>query len=867
VIRRRSLVALCVPALVLLVGGAQAAKNDVSLISRAAGAAGAKGNNDSFDSTISGDGRLVAFTSFASNLHSDDGDAKADVFVRDAQTGATALVSRATGAAGAKGINASGAPAISGDGRFVAFDSESQNLSPDDGDAISDVFVRDLQTNTTTLVSRATGATGQKGNNVSLTPAISTDGRFVAFYSNASLSADDGDSESDVYVRDLQANTTTLVSRATGVAGVKGNSFSWQPAISSDGRFVAFTSGASNLSAADGEGLDDVFVRDLQTNTTTLVSRADGAGGANSNGLSMEPAISSDGRFVVFTSNAANLGPGDGTYQVFVRDLQASTTTLVSRASGATGGVGNGASDQAAISADGQMVAFRSAASNLHADDGDLVKDVFVRDRQANATTLVSRAAGTTGIKGNGDSDAPALSGDAHFVTFASHAWTLHPDDGDGWKDVFRREIFGNVQPNATADAYLTNQNTPLTVPAPGVLTNDTDADGDPLSAQLVSGPGHGTLALNANGSFTYTPTSGYHGPDSFSYRASDGSLTSNTAPVAIDVDARPSATADVYRAAMFNNLNVAAPGVLTNDTDADGDPLNAVLVSGPAHATLFFLLADGSFAYTPQTTYQSSDSFTYKASDGRLDSNTVTVTITINALPTAVKDDYTTAENTPLTVAAPGVLANDTDADGDALSALLVAETDHGTVALSADGSFLYTPASGYEGSDSFWYRASDGSNGSDLVTATITITPDPSPPPPPPPEPPQPPPPPPPAPPPPAPPPPPPPPAPTVKPRCLGLPATIVGTAGRDVLHGTKRADVIVALGGNDLVRGLGAGDRVCAGAGSDRVEGGAGNDRLYGEAGNDLLLGGPGKDRLYGGPGKDRMNGGPGRDRSLP
>ena len=758
-LRRPAFAALSlVVALALHAGGAQAAKDDVGLISRAAGAAGVKGNNASRDSTISGDGRLVAFTSLASNLHADDGDAKADVFVRDTQTGATTLVSRATGVAGAKGVNDSGAPAISGDGRFVAFDSHSQNLSPSDGDAVSDVFVRDLQTNTTTLVSRATGATGQKGDTVSLTPAISSDGRFVAFYSNASLSADDGDSESDVYVRDLQTNTTTLVSRAGGAAGVKGNSFSWQPAISGNGRFVAFTSGASNLSSDDGEGMDDVFVRDLQTSTTTLVSRADGSGGANSDGLSMGPAISSDGRYVAFTSNAANLGPGLGarTYQVFVRDVQAGTSTVVSRASGATGAFGDGPSDQPTISADGQIVAFRSAASNLHADDGDVVSDVFVRDLQAATTMLASRGAGATGSKGNLDSELPALSGDAHFITFDSRSWTLHPDDGDGWSDVFRREIFGNTQPNAAADAYATDQNTPLTVAAAGVLANDSDADGDPISAQLASGPAHGTLALNSNGSFTYTPTSGYHGPDSF----------------------------------------------------------------------------------------------TYRASDGRLDSNTVTVGISVNALPTAAHDAYTTAENTPLTVAAPGVLANDSDADGEALSALLISGADHGAVALRADGSFGYTPASGYAGRDYFTYRASDGRNTSDVVTATITITPDPSPPPPPPP---------------PAEPlvpsPPPGPPgphpplpsAPAVKPLCLGLPATIVGTAGRDVLRGTKRADVIVALGGNDLVRGLGAGDRVCAGAGSDRVEGGAGSD---------LLQGGSGRDRLTGGAGNDRINARDGR-----
>src|SRR5262249_29375432 len=160
---------------------------------------------------------------------------------------------------------------------------------------------------------------------------------------------------------------------------------------------------ASNLDPADGDSLQDVFVRDLQAGTTTLVSRAGGAGGAKADRESVSPAISADGRFVAFDSVATNLDPGDADTagDTFVRDLQAKTTTLVSRAGGAAGAKADAESGSPAISADGRFVAFNSVATNLDPADGDIATDIFVRDLQANATTLVSRAAGASGAKGN----------------------------------------------------------------------------------------------------------------------------------------------------------------------------------------------------------------------------------------------------------------------------------------------------------------------------------------------------------------------------------------------------------------------------------------------------------------------------------
>jgi hypothetical protein len=193
---------------------------------------------------------------------------------------------------------------------------------------------------------------------------------------------------------------------------------------------------------------------------------------------------------------------------------------------------------------------------------------------------------------------------------------------------------------------------------------------------------------------------------------------TCNSAPVAVD---------DSYSTGEDTPLNVAAPGVIGNDPDVEHDTLTATLVSGPGHAASFGLNSDGSFHYTPAASFHGQDSFTYRVSDGEFESNTATVRITVNAAnhpPGAAADAYTTTVKTTLTVAAPGVLANDSDPDGDALSAVLVAGPSHGTLTLNPDGSFSYIPATGFAGADTFTYRASDGLAVSAAAPVTLTVT-----------------------------------------------------------------------------------------------------------------------------------------------
>jgi len=343
----------------------------------------------------------------------------------------TRIISQPTGVEGVAGNAGSQSPSVSADGRFVAFASWASNLDPVDGDDASDVFVRDVVTGTTTLVSRASGSPGSKGDGDSFHPDISGNGRYVAFTSRATnLDPADDDETADIFVRDLQAGTTRLVSRASGSSGSEGNGASYSPSISDDGRRVTFDSEATNLDpAGDPEADQDVFVRDMTADTTALVSRASGLFGAGGNGSSSWSRISGDGRYVAFGSTASNLDPADTdeTTDVFVRDLQGAVTMLVSRASGAGGADGSDWSDLPDISADGRHVTFSSLAPNLAPDDADELTDVFVRDLVTHATTLVSRASGASGEKADGDSYVPRIAADGSVAVgpAAWPSWTI----------------------------------------------------------------------------------------------------------------------------------------------------------------------------------------------------------------------------------------------------------------------------------------------------------------------------------------------------------------------------------------------------------------------------------------------------------
>ena len=390
-----SALAVSAAAAAAMAAPALGAKDDVVLISRATGPAGAPVDANALISSSSASGEQVAFDTDANNISVEDDNAFRNVFVRDAAFGTTTFVSRAAGAAGAAGNATSQDPSISGNGVVVAFESDANNLSNEDNNAFTNIFVRDLAAGTTTLVSRASAPGGAAANAAALNPDISDDGRYVVFQSGANnLSPDDNNGVANVFVRDLVANTTTLVSRTPGANGAGANDLSFIATISGDGNRVAFESAANNLSTEDNNAVVNIFVRDLAAATNTLVSRASGAGGAPANDASDSADISSSGRFVTFRSNANNLSADDRNAftNIFLRDLDDATTALVSRASG-PGGAGADALSLSPVVSDNARVAFASSATNLSADDGAFI-DVFVRDALANTTEVVSRAPG-----------------------------------------------------------------------------------------------------------------------------------------------------------------------------------------------------------------------------------------------------------------------------------------------------------------------------------------------------------------------------------------------------------------------------------------------------------------------------------------
>jgi len=391
---------------------------------------GTEGDDRSFCPSISADGRYVAFSSGASHLVPGDTNGCYDVFVHDRRTGAVERVSLASD--GSQGGGGSWRPAISADGRFVAFESCAMNFVAggwgDDED--TQIFVYDRQTRTIQCASLS--LTGRPGSNTSRRPAISADGRYVAYVSCAfDLVPNDTNDENDIFVFDRQTDTIRRVSVASD--GTQGNTDSDRPTISADGRYVAFESYAANLVPGDTNDENDVFVRDRQTGTTRRVSVA--SGGTQGNNDSSRPVISADGRYVAFTSYASNLAPGDTNpwSDVFVHDRQTGALQWASAAP--DGSPSNNNSYAGGLSADGRYLTVFSYASNLVQGDSGFVGDVFACDRQTGTIRRVGVSA--EGTEGNGNSEYPVISADGRYVAFESLASNLVQGDTNGERDVF----------------------------------------------------------------------------------------------------------------------------------------------------------------------------------------------------------------------------------------------------------------------------------------------------------------------------------------------------------------------------------------------------------------------------------------------
>ncbi|MEU8303111.1 hypothetical protein AB0C84_06065 [Actinomadura sp. NPDC048955] len=392
--------------------------------------AGAEGNADSgldsdwsrWGGAVSGNGRYIVFTSAATDLVPGDTNGVPDVFMRDRWTRRTERLS--VSGTGAEGNGKSSDPSISADGRYVAFTSQASNLVAGDANGTYDVFLKDRWTGAVTNLH--VDSDEDQGNSAAYSPSVSADGRYVAFSSssvNLVPGVDNG--YHNVYLRDVAAGTTEAVSLST--AGEPLWESSSEPSISADGRYVAFTSKASNAVPDDTNDTYDVFVRDRTAMTTTRASLT--VPGEQFTLGSGSPSISADGRYVAFGG-----GSDDGTSHVYRRDLQSGTTRQVSVGTGGT--PGNGDSAWPSMSANGRFVTYESRATNLTPDEDTNEKiDVLVTDLLTQATTRVSVSA--AGEQGDGRSEAMGISGDGRTVLFGSAASNLVANDTNGSGDAF----------------------------------------------------------------------------------------------------------------------------------------------------------------------------------------------------------------------------------------------------------------------------------------------------------------------------------------------------------------------------------------------------------------------------------------------
>lgn len=442
-------------------------------------AAGAQSNGDSLGCAISSDGRYTCFESDATNLTSDDTNGLRDIFVVPNTSGGgsfpegSPIVRNSVDSSGAEANFGSNNGAPSFDGRFVAFESAASNLVAGDTNLQFDIFVHDAATGVVERVSLTTaGAEGIAENRF---PAISGDGRYIAFESLAPLVGSDTNGRRDIYMYDRVANDVERVSVDGAGAELSGHSFS--PSISADGRFVAFETLTDFIAGNDTNGRRDIYVRDRKAGTTSLASQSDG--GVVGNQDSFAPDLSPDGTYVAFVSRATNLVTGDTTSNrdIFVRNLATKTTVRVSLDSSDNEADGN--SFNPVISADGQSVAFESDATNLVTSDTNGVRDIFVRSVLDGTTVRVS--VDSMGAESFADSTGASISDDGQRVLFETVSGNLIAGDTNAAVDIFLRNLTSNTTTRVSVDAM------------------SMQASGDSLSAQISGNGAYGSFESDAS--------------------------------------------------------------------------------------------------------------------------------------------------------------------------------------------------------------------------------------------------------------------------------------------------------------------------------------------------------------------------------
>jgi len=460
---------------------------------------------------------------------------------------------------------------------------------------------------------------------------------------------------------------TIVINGADGTLTVNGQA--------DDDVFTVNGTGASSSSTLNGQAGNDTF-NIKAINGPVVVS-----GGGDSDTIN----VGSDGATVTVTETPGNKAPV--------------------------------ANDDSAGTPEDTAVTIDVLADDTDEDDGDPLMSVAFVTQGANGT-----------VTNNGTDVTYTPAADFNGVD----SFTYTASDGNGGFDSATVTVTVtpvNDAPVAVDDAYTTDEDTALVVAAPGMLGNDSDADGDTLTVTDVTDPSHGMVVINGDGgTITYTPTENYNGADSFTYTASDGNggFASATVMVTVTpVNDAPVAVDDDYSVHAGQVLQIAAPGLLANDSDADGDTLTVTLLNVTGTQGSVVAFGDGHFSFTPTAGFVGDTSFTYTISDGFGGSDTATATVHVtNAAPVAGDDAYTVRANRTLDIAAPGLLGNDTDADGDALTVTLLNVTGtQGSVVAFGDGHFSYTPTANFTGQTSFTYTISDGLGGNDTGTVTIDV------------------------------------------------------------------------------------------------------------------------------------------------
>jgi len=893
---------------------------------------GILGDGDSNQSALNQEGRLIVFASDAFNL-SDKAFGLNNIYLKDTQSGVVTLLNMT--AAGIVADSNSFDPTISGDGQWVAFASYGANLTAKDTNNDSDIFLKNTQTGALTLVSTLSdGAAGDKG---SSHPVLSRDGRYIVFQSQASnLIPGDGNGAVDIYFRDLQSSTLSLLSRNN--ERVIGNGNSVTPVMSADGSWVAFASDASNLVKNDRNSMQDVFLTNTQNGQVVLIS-ANGLGGAAS-GFSDSPSISADGKKVAFRSYATDLladVENDGYSDIYVKDINNGSLKLVSI------GVDNKPADgncyDPVISPDGRYVAFVSEASNLIQGDNNNVDDVFLADLLTGVITRMEVVGSVVGHNGY-----PAFSGDSSLLVF-SHRDNLS-NNLYAWRSALPTLTIANA--NITVDEGNSGVTSAvITVNLSVPSTQSVTVDYRTVDGVATAGNDYDSL----NNRLIFEPNQ-----------------TSKTITVPIRGDLRQE-THETFQLVLFDPVNAAlgnpAGATVTIRNDDFNQPVSGevkIIGSAIVEQTLTIdssALKDGDGLGAIRYEWQADGGSIGTGNAYKLTANEINKTITVtarytdgqgtpessisqstaavqpvqlNRVPIATPDSKTLSEDAAVTTATGNVLANDSDPDNAQANALRVGEINgqeklintrlngaYGILTLQANGGYTYalnntaTPVQALKKGavvmDKFTYTAIDnagakatadlifnitGQNDAPVLSNTFlktrklpdvdnmlpgkidyTI------------------------------------PAATFTDRDQGdvltytaaiqtaigqpftpLPVWLTFDAGKGRFTGTlagtnvnttelsititatdsagAKADVGLKLfmgpgtPANDSIPGSSLDDRIDGRGGNDNIKGNLGADTLYGFIGNDSIDGGDGNDNLWGGAGKDTLIGGKDNDR---